>query len=672
VNLPYRIKGGWLVALNGAGNNFRARQTLSSFKHDDMAMLTLRKMVGAVYPGIRNTTNLSDDDVIELLSRRIGFEREWLSGGIVAQSGGSGGGAGANETTNTGPDSNAATGSRVAVSAGAIKSVKPAVIVPPAIPTPSKLAPPVQPVGQGQRTIPCNLTLLRLTAPPVAVPTLKLPGLSAPKQLQGKTRIAEIRENQVPVHRCCPALLDDGGVFQITANSKANRPRTVIVEAVTEAVCSGATHPLLTASDSTGSNKKVAKQIPLSFTRPGVIADISAVPGVFVAMEAAWNAFERPTSFPLSAETCGIPAGKEGRPVSSLNGAIEVFPGDQFELEISLPAMVKPSSWRVDKKTERWETEADKDEKAAKDIEHRAGTVWDKSPALQEDQKSRDKFQERFVELKTDQQHKEFQRNLLGLQEDELFEYKDKYWEEIKFKLSQKDGSITHVAPTDDIIQLVHALVDAHYYFQLIEKWFKGLQVGPGVSFVLDCEFFVITASAKWGYKESLDDRVFWAYSGSIKMDVFKISIDINAGWKCAGLADLYLFLKGEGGISFSYEVDKEEDPDEAPKQCFKPGAEVGISGGVQGAFGWIVTGNVQLEVVFKAETEHFRLLTDKAVIDGEIVIKREPVYGSYTASCRGMGTRTGKILVIDGDEHLAQFPREEGHRHGDGDKGAE
>jgi hypothetical protein len=475
-----------------------------------------------------------------------------------------------------------------------------------------------------KKTKPCNLKLLRLTEP-VA-------------DISGKpgTRSAEVRLGQTTTHRCCPALLDSGGVFQITAQSDANPPRTLKVEAVTEAICSGATHPELAAMDSAGAHGLVAKQTTLKFSRMPMSGD-SGLAGLWVVLNSVFQ--QSPVDYFVSAATCGCPASPSGTAVADLRCVVQVFPADVYELEFSLPALLKPEALSYEKKSEEWETVKDQKKKEIEAAGDLASEEYKSSAALQQTG-SEGEFRSFFEDLKKKQ----------------LGEEDPKYYDEITVKLTQKDGSRSLEAPVQDIINLIRAIDNAEYAFKQIQDWIENFQVGPGVSFKVECQFLAGRVSAKWGYTEYTDDRVFFAYAGGIKIDLIKASMDVNAGWKCAGLADAFLFINGEGTISFNAPEIAKESPDEAPKASLKPEGELKLSGGVQGALGWIITGSVKFEVAFKADTEDFKVLCDDGIFGGKVVISREPVFGQFTVTLRLWGSKTHQIVVAKGNPNLAEF----------------
>jgi hypothetical protein len=230
------------------------------------------------------------------------------------------------------------------------------------------------------------------------------------------------------------------------------------------------------------------------------------------------------------------------------------------------------------------------------------------------------------------------------------------YVDEIEVSLTQTDGTREIEAPIDDVIVLVRAILNAEYALKKIDEWIDNFQVGPGVSFSIDCQFLAGRINAQWGYTEYTDERVFMYIAGGIKIDLIKASVDVNAGWKCAGLADAYLKLEGEGTISLNLPSVEKTNPDEFPEASVKPEGELELSGGITGALGWVFTGDIGFEVTFKADVDDFKVLHEDSILSGTIKIAREPVYGVYTASILLYGTTTDKIELIPGNPKVGEF----------------
>jgi hypothetical protein len=472
-----------------------------------------------------------------------------------------------------------------------------------------------------EKHIPCNLIHLLLT--------------EAEASFSGKpgTRVVQIQNDPVLHLQASPTLLQTGGVFQITAPSNANKPRKITLQVTPEALCGG-THPQMVFIDGKGPGGVSGVQALLEFWRPPMATE-SGMPRLWMVVNSVF--MQSAVTYPLSAATCGVPVSKPA--VASLGGAIEVYPADVFELELSIPAILKPDSLKFEKKTSSWQTVADKRKEEIKAAGDLASDEYKKSEALQSTG-SEGEFRKFFEDLKKKQ---------LGVED-------PSYVDELKVKLTQKDGDHSLEAPIDDVIVLVRAILSAEYALKKIDEWIDNFQVGPGVSITFECQFLAGRINARWGYTEYTDERVFLAIAGAIKCDLIKASVDVNAGWKCAGLADAFIALKGEGTISLNLPAVEKSDPDMTLSSSVKPEGELKLSGGIHGALGWVITGDIGFEVSFKADAEDFKVLSDEAILKGKILISREPVYGVYTATMPLYGTTTDKVEVMKGNPKVGEF----------------
>jgi hypothetical protein len=472
-----------------------------------------------------------------------------------------------------------------------------------------------------KKHIPCNLVHLTLTEPT--------------EDPEGKafTRTVQLQPDPALHRQSSPIRLQSGGVFQITAHSELNPPRTVSLNAITEAVCGG-THPQLVFLDADGPDGMAGAHADLKFSRQPMSCD-SGMPGLWTVVNSVF--MQSPVTYPLSAATCGVPASKPA--VASLGGSIQVYPADMFELEFSIPAILKPDALSYETQNKGWKTEAEKKDEEVDEVGDRASKAWKNSTELQAEG-SEGAFREKFEDMKKRQ---------LGVED-------SSYVDEIEVSLTQTDGTRELEAPIDDVIVLVRAILSAEYAVKKIDEWIENFQVGPGVSFSIECQFLAGRINAQWGYTEYTDERVFMYIAGGIKIDLIKVSMDVNAGWKCAGLADAFLKLEGEGTISLNLPSVEKNSPDEFLEASVKPEGELELSGGIHGALGWVITGDIGFEVTFKADVDDFKVLHEDSILSGKIVISREPVYGVYTASIPLYGTTTDRIELIPGNPEVGAF----------------
>ena len=489
-------------------------------------------------------------------------------------------------------------------------------------------AEPVEPCAARQHAVPdkpCNLQMMRLVES------------DADCSGERKTRSVEIRKGQALNRNASPTLLPAGETFQITASSEANgQPRVLNLEVSTAADCLSSKHPEAEWQDARGAQQKVGKQQKLEFYRPPLRGDDVGL-GFFTIVNAIFG--QKPVSYPVEARCCGMPPQPGGGSVESLGATIEVFPADKYSLELSFPALCKPHALEFSRASESWTTQRERDEKKIEAAGDKADELYKENKEAMELLGSKAEFREFAEDMKKRQ---------IGFVEGDP--------EIPKVSLTQTDGRRSLKAPVDDVIQLVRLIRNAEYRLKEFERWVDNFQVGPGVRFKVECQFFVAKITAKWGYTEYLDDRVFLSYSGSADIDIIKANLDLSLGFKCAGAADLLLVLKGEGTLGLTVPEFTKEQPDEPPKGKVKPRGELKITGGVEGTVLWAAHAEGVVEVTFKADTEELEILSEHAVLAGKIVVSREPVMAKLTYSCTLWGARTKSKELVKADPKLAEF----------------
>ncbi len=477
----------------------------------------------------------------------------------------------------------------------------------------SSAHPPPPPPPPPPKKKPCSLHSL----------TLAEPSISHFDERSG-TRNVQVMVGAVRQRRVCPVNLPPGDTFQITAGSSYNRPRKITVGVVTDAVC-GHDHPMLSTADSARSSVEKAASATLEFSRAPMFGENHGMMrGFWPVLNSVFN--HGTVIYPLSVECCGIPA-KPGDGVAALDVNIEIFPADQYSLELSLPAFLKPDWCKWEPQTSGW--------KKTKASEEAVGVYRGTD------------------DLGGLGNEKEFKSFLADLKAKEAAEEEEKFPDGIELKLTQTDGGREYKAPVQDLIRLIRMIREAEYRLKQIQEWLENFQVGPGVSLKLEFQFFAGTLSAKWGYREYEDYRVFFAYSGSIKLDLIKASLAVKLGWRTAGLADLLVVLKGEGSISIAAEVAK-KNPDEGSEKDVKPSGELKFTGALEGTLFWLIKGSVGLECAIKAETEEFYIFKEHRMFGGKVVFSREPTYAAFSYSNRIWGGDiTKKVEVIKGNKNL-------------------
>jgi hypothetical protein len=489
---------------------------------------------------------------------------------------------------------------------------------------------PDQPAGSGVKTCPhakkpvpdkpCNLAMIRLQS-----------------EEEGKApRTMEIREGQSLRRGSSPTLLPPRGVFQIIANSEANGVLKVVeLEVETEAVCSHATHPAIQWSDHKPDQHKIAKKQKLSFYRHPMLGDHSGL-GFFAILNGLFDMGSE--KYPVQAVTCGMPQLPKNS-VENLNAVIEVFPGDQFTLEFAFPPLCSPSALSFDTASNNWTSKREKDNEELKKTGEKADRIYKAYAEVHPDLATSNKD---FQKFQIDQKKRE-----LGYLEGDK--------EKVNVSLTQKDGDNTLKAPISDIVKLLKMIRNAEYAIKEIQIWIDKMQVGPGVRFKIECQFLICSIKAKWGYAEYLDDRVFLSYSGSAEIDIIKVEMEITAGVKFAGFSDLFFGLSGSGTIGLTIDAFKKDDPDRFPGGHIKPRGKVEIAGRIEGALGWVAKAVGKIELVFNADTKDLEILTAKAILKGKIVISREEICASVTAS-NCLWSTTKKCKLVDEDRNYKVF----------------
>ena len=463
---------------------------------------------------------------------------------------------------------------------------------------------------------PCNLAMLSFTEP------------KAEMGEEEGTRSVQIRQGQALDRSSTPTLLPPAGTFQITAKSTANPPNQVNALVQMQATCSLATHPQLTADGPDDSTSKVTKKQTLSFNRPPMPGDDGEI-GLWAVINAVFG--QSPQTCSVTADCCGLPAQPGAGSVASLSGNIQIFPADQYALELSITAFLQPDSLKYETASSSW---SDDDQDGDDDGEYYESN-------------------QDYIQLTNTTPVQQFAADM---EDKESGDDDDDFVDELEVKLTQTDGVRKLEAPIDDIIKLVRMIRSAEYALKQLSGWIKDMQVGPGFSFSIECQFLAGKITASWGYTEFTDDRVFLQYSGSLQLVLMTAEISLSVGYKFLGMADLMLVLKGEGAISISLPSIEKKSPDDSPEVSAEPEGELELSGSLEGVLMWFVKGSVGIETSFKTNTENFTWVSEDAVLTGEILISREAVNRTLTAGCRLFGSSSSEVEIIEEDPRFAVF----------------
>ena len=477
-------------------------------------------------------------------------------------------------------------------------------------------------------TKPCNLTRFAINEP------------KANPQGKDGSRTVHFERTQTRLRRQSPIVLRTGSdCFQVTAPSKRQGSRQVVVNLVEQAWCGLADHQSIRVRGPNLDTVFLGQTANLALNRQPLIGDDSAAPsGLWTFVNACWTACRSPQQIRVESHSCGLPTCAGSAPMADLVGLIEVFPADRFKLSLTVPAMLEPSALKLESKSDMWKTDKDRE------IES------DKATADSYFQSNKEFLKEASITRGDVRDFVSDMRKKSSGDDDEHFVDK------LAIEFSQTDGTRVVKAPIDDAIKLVRAIRSAEYAIKQIDKWVESACIGPGASFSISCQFFAGSLSAEWGQVEYVDDRVFFGWSGSLDIELIKLELKIAIGWRCAGLADLFIELGGEGALGITASA-AARGPDDDAEMKVSPKGELKLSGLIKTQLMWAVKGETGLECTFKADFDDFHFVSKKGAISGKITIVREPVYRVITYSNRLFGgTTTSKETIVEADEQLAVF----------------
>jgi hypothetical protein len=475
---------------------------------------------------------------------------------------------------------------------------------------------------------PCNLDLMQVTEPK-----------GSPQGKDG-ARYAQFKPGGKLKRRQSPVELRAGqDPFHITATSARQGKRKLQIAVQQGAHCGHADHKLISVVGPGLTKAYSGNSATIELARQPLAGDNGVPFGLWAAVNAGWQACRGPAHYTISAYSCGLPASAKGVPTATLAGEVQVWPADQYKLSLSIPALLEPSALKLDKASDNWTTDKQKE------------TDRRNAQADSYFQEHKDFLKEAGVS------RKDVRDFVNGMGKKASGEDDEHFVDQLKIDFSQTDGQRTLKASVDDVVKLVRAIRRAEYAIKQVDKWLENATVGPGASFSLAVQFFSGSIAAEWGQTEYLDDRVYLAWKGSISIELVKLELKLAIGWRCAGLADLFIELGGEGTLSATGSAAC-VGPDDPVEFKLSPKGELKLSGMIKAQLMWAVKGETGLECTFKAELDEFHFMRAKgSALSGQVTIGREPVYRVITYSNRLWGgTTEEKEEVIKADENLAQF----------------
>lgn len=482
--------------------------------------------------------------------------------------------------------------------------------------------------------LPCNLTALSLRE------------LNAePKGLKG-TRSVDYKLAEQRQRNASPVVLRSGfDLFQMTATSKQQGSRKLVVTAKREVFCSDKHHQGLCIVGPRSSDDYPSGTASLELCRPPMPGDSGFGLGFFAVVNACWQACQNPTRYLVVAQSCGLPTEPAVAPASELRTTIEVFPADKFKLGLTLPPLLKPDVLELDKTSQKWTSDSKKKKEDLK----------------AENVRIRSELDSYYVEQKAFFKEAQITRADLREFADEMTKKAsgtddDKYFDQLEVEFSQTDGSRTTSAPIDEVVTLVRCIRNAEWAIKQIDRWMGAATIGPGARFSVACQFLSGSISAEWGRTEYIDDRVYLAWNVQVELVLLTIDVKIELGWKCMGMADLFVTIGGAGSLSLGASGGATA-PDGEPELQLVPEGKVKLSGVISATVMWAVKGSTGLECEFKAHVGDLTFMTETSLLGGEVRISREPVYRviTYSSNVYG-GTNTDRHEVIKGDPNLAKF----------------
>lgn len=411
--------------------------------------------------------------------------------------------------------------------------------------------------------------------------------------------------------------LQSGDIFQITAYSNLNEPRELIVEENYEGQCSKGIHPKTYFGSA-------VQNTAIHLHRKSFLDLMPA--GLTAILQACYLGIRRADRYNVREISCGYPSNISVKAVSNLTANIEVYPADKFKFELQFPALFSPDFLEYEKKTRSWETKSERQEREEREE--------------REKREKREDIDNLYIDFKKPNIEKEETPS---------------FFSQTTASFTQTDKKIKTEFPISDIVTLIRTMRDAERTLKAVNEWVKNAQIGPGVSFSIECQFLVGTFSAEWGYQEHLDHRVFMGFKGAVNIDILKLNASISIGFKSAGLADLLLIISGEGTLSLEGSAERKEI-DQLPSMQATSKGEVKLTGKVEGTLFWIVKGSVGIGVAIKAEVSDFKLFTKNVALGGKITLSRDPVLATFTVEGRFWGKKQYNAEVVKGDPKLGEF----------------
>ncbi len=367
-------------------------------------------------------------------------------------------------------------------------------------------------------TLPCGL--------PIEVHPCDLKDLKITESKNGSAQAPWVGTEPEPKERIVPAAFFltskgtplknpylTGSIIEVTAGAPKDFRKTTIEILIEEdyQFCAKENHPHLVVIDPLGKNTTLrgGKKHSIQVFRKSRGTDESRFASFVDIWPVRWG-FQ---DYRISAWVCGVRKG--GPAVRSQHTAIRVYPADQWEFEVKAPSLFSAS---IKHGTNTWGGNASSKTTATAtaNLPHSINTAKG----------------ERSVAGGATTYTGSLESKAAGGQDGNLDT-------RVKVEL-KRDGQ--KVLGLDWILTAINALKHIEATVKEIGDAIKKFKPKVGWDFSFGVEVLTGSLKATWGFKESLDRRVFFAYSVSVKLTLLKVSFSVAFG--------IDLTIKGYGFIA--------------------------------------------------------------------------------------------------------------------------
>lgn len=362
---------------------------------------------------------------------------------------------------------------------------------------------------QQSGTLPCGL--------PIKVNLCDLKDLKLTESKTGKGHAPWVSNETPPKERLLPQSFVihtrgtanaspylTGTVIEVTAGAPKDFRKTTLSLLVEEdyQFCGEFTHPHLVITDPAGvvTTMKGKKAHPLVVYRKARATDDANIKGVKIAnFVDIWPVRWGFQDYRVSALVCG---GRKGGPaVRSQHTAIRVYPEDQWELSISSPSLFSGS---IKHSTNTWGggNVATTTGSVSANLRHSTATA----AATRTNTNG-------TVEWKGTAENK-----VVGEKELET---------RVKVELKRNDQKVMGL---DWILTAINTFKNIEAAITSVNEAIKKYKPKVGWDFAFGVEVLTGSLKATWGFKEWIDNRVYFAYSVAVRLTLVKLTFSVSFG----------------------------------------------------------------------------------------------------------------------------------------------